>query len=165
MTITRDQFIRGFSAIEEHYRGRKAIEDAMLDAGWDQSAIGYDPVVTELRIQLEERCGDTFDDPQTGTMISFALNEKGECGWRDILMTVDGAEALWTWWERTETGPFRPRGSLRQPGSFTHPSRDWSVEILTLAADLVDEHGTVTFKTDEARAIRDVLGRLNIGAV
>lgn len=43
---------------------------------------------------------------------------------------------------------------------FSDPSRDWSVEILTLAADLLDRHERVTFGRDEAMALRDVLGRL-----
>lgn len=42
--------------------------------------------------------------------------------------------------------------------------RDWSVEILTLAAEVVEENGRVTFGKDEADAIRDVLARLKLGA-
>lgn len=38
--------------------------------------------------------------------------------------------------------------------------RDWPVEILTLAADIVDENGRATFGADEAKAIRAVLDRL-----
>lgn len=46
--------------------------------------------------------------------------------------------------------------------SFADPSRDWSAEILTLAADLIDENGRVVVGKDEAKAIRDVLQRLDI---
>lgn len=42
--------------------------------------------------------------------------------------------------------------------------RDRSVEILTLAADLVDGNGRVTVGQEEAKAIRDVLARLKLGA-
>lgn len=106
--ITRDQFIRGFDAIKTHHASRRSIEDAALAAGWDEFNIGYDPIARELQRQLEERCGDTTDDPHFGTEISYALNEKGRCSTADglISMTVDSAEALWTWWERTKTGPF-----------------------------------------------------------
>lgn len=106
--ITRDQFIRGFNAIRTHYAGRALIEQAMFDAGWEDSRIGYDPVVIELRHQLEERCGDTADDPYTGTLIDYALNEGGECSDPSVglALKVDCAEAVWTWWEQTKTGPF-----------------------------------------------------------
>lgn len=44
--------------------------------------------------------------------------------------------------------------------SFSGARRDWSVEILTLAADLADRHGRAAFGADEAKAIRDILGRI-----
>lgn len=112
--ITRDQFIRGFNAIQAHYAGRTLIEQAMFDAGWEDSRIGYDPIVIELRHQLEERCADTVNDPYTGTLIDYALNEGGECSDASIglALKVDSAEAVWRWWEETKTGPFSPTEGL-----------------------------------------------------
>lgn len=108
--ITRDQFIRGFSAIEQHYASRSEIEDAMARAGWQDASMGTDPIAAELRHQLEERCNDTDDDPLVGTYISYALHEKGRCTDKSglVSLVLDSAEALWTWWERTGTGPFVP---------------------------------------------------------
>ena len=48
----------------------------------------------------------------------------------------------------------RARQALR------HAERDWSVRMLTLAADIIDDSGRATFGSDEKRAIRDVLERL-----
>lgn len=107
--ITRDQFIRGFRAIEAHYAGRASIEKAMEGAGWEDCRIGYDPVVLELEHQLAERCGDDVK-ALGGSMISYALNERHECSdpASGLTLKVDSAEAVWTWWEATKTGPFQP---------------------------------------------------------
>lgn len=109
MTITREQFIRGFKAIGAHYAGRDKIEEAMRAAGWDDSRLGFDPVVQELQRQLQERCGDTTNDPYVGTDISYALTERGvvEPGNGAEPFIMDSAEAVWRWWEETKTGPFR----------------------------------------------------------
>ena len=106
--ITRDQFIRGFRAIEAHYAGRASIEKAMEGAGWDDCRFGYDPVVLELEHQLAERCGDDVK-ALGGSMISYALNERHECSdpASGLTLKVDSAEAVWTWWEATKTGPFQ----------------------------------------------------------
>lgn len=46
------------------------------------------------------------------------------------------------------------------PAGRLGPDRDWSVETLELAAELIERWGHVTFGKDEAIAIRDVLARL-----
>lgn len=109
--ITRDQFIRGFRAIEAHYAGRASIEKAMEAAGWEDCRFGYDPVVLELEHQLAERCGDDVK-ALGGSMISYALNERHECSdpASGLTLKVDSAEAVWTWWETTQTGPFARNG-------------------------------------------------------
>ena len=111
--ITRDQFIRGFRAIEAHYAGRAFIEKAMEAAGWEDCRFGYDPVVLELEHQLAERCGDDVK-ALGGSMISYALNERHECSdpTSGLKLRVDSAEAVWRWWEETKTGPFSPTDGL-----------------------------------------------------
>lgn len=105
--ITREQFVRGFNAIVAHYAGRASIEKAMEAAGWEDCRFGYDPVVMELEHQLAERCGDDVK-ALGGSMISYALNERHECSdpASGLTLKVDSAEAVWTWWEATNTGPF-----------------------------------------------------------
>lgn len=71
--------------------------------------------------------------------------------------------AVWAWGD-ARAPEFRPIVPEPPPvPAFSDPRRDWSVEILTLAADLLDEHGQVRFGKDEAKAIRNVLGRLSKG--
>ncbi|MGH6977952.1 MAG: hypothetical protein ACRED4_01445 [Brevundimonas sp.] len=112
MTISREQFIRGFNAIRQAFARRDIINDAGRAAGREDFDVGTDPVVYELQRQLEERCGDAKED-MTGTAISYGLHEG------HIVSTGEGresfrmntAEAVWRWWEETETGPFRAGGA------------------------------------------------------
>lgn len=108
MTITRDQFIRGFNAIRLSFARQTAMNVAALEAGIEDYDHGQDPVAYELQRQLEERCGDTTDDKYVGTMISYGLHEGGECtpAAGAASFRVDNAEAVWRWWEETKTGPF-----------------------------------------------------------
>lgn len=143
--ITRDQFIRGFRAIEAHYAGRASIEKAMEAAGWEDCRFGYDPVVLELEHQLAERCGDDVK-ALGGSMISYALNERHECSdpATGLTLKVDSAEAVWTWWEATKTGPFAPLTLTRYdfvgdvhggPGREQCSDGDW-VEFAEVVAKL-----------------------------
>jgi|GEM_PF-1947476 len=110
VTITREQFIRGFNAIRLSFGRSTAMNIAALEAGLEDYNHGQDPVAYELQTQLEERCNDTFDDPHVGTAISYGLHECGlvrpRGGAEEFRM--DSAEAVWRWWEETKTGPFRP---------------------------------------------------------
>lgn len=115
MMITREQFIRGFNAIKASHDRRDAINTAARAAGMIDFDAGDDPVVYELRRQLEERCGDRRDadgpfPPGQGTGdIEYALYEGGEVvpfeGAEPYVM--DDAESVWRFWMHSKTGPFR----------------------------------------------------------
>lgn len=116
MTITREQFIRGFNAIRASFGRQTAMNVAALEAGIEDYDYGQDPVAYELQKQLEERCNDRADGI-AGTMISYALHEMGECSDPSIGLTlkVASAEAVWRWWEETKTGPFTMEGKACAP--------------------------------------------------
>ena len=107
MSITREQFIRGFNALRASFDRQSAMNTAALQAGIEDYDYGQDPVVYELQRQLEERCADK-DEPVVGTAIAYALHERNlvrpHAGADQFLM--DSAEAVWRWWQETETGPF-----------------------------------------------------------
>lgn len=112
--ITREQFIRGFTAIRVSFGRSTAMNIAALEAGIEDYNHGQDPVAYELQTQLEERCNDTFDDPQVGTAISYGLHECGLVRPAEDAeeFRMDSAEAVWRWWEETKTGPFSPTDGL-----------------------------------------------------
>nr|WP_313040379.1 hypothetical protein [Brevundimonas diminuta] len=112
MTITRDQFIRGFNAIRASFGRQTAMNVAALEAGIEDYDYGQDPVAYELQKQLEERCNDTVDDPHVGTAISYGLHEGGLVRPHDSAeeFRMNSAEAVWRWWEETKTGPFTMEG-------------------------------------------------------
>ena len=120
MTITRDQFIRGFNVLRDHYAGRRAVEDAAMNAGFQDFCMGSSPAAHELEQQLVEQCraredenGPWPEDCPGEDEISLALH------WADWpIRTPSGgtlpahpttAEAIWDRWEQDQTGPFRPR--------------------------------------------------------
>lgn len=159
--ITRDQFIRGFNAIVSHYDGRTKIETAMFDAGWEDCRIGYDPVVIELRLQLEERCNDIVVE-MGGTLIDYALNEGGECSDPSIglALKVDSAEAAWTWWEKTKTGPFDPTaGKVLVPRAATDAMVQGACRTHTPGVPMSKDRGECPSFEARRRAWADMVER------
>lgn len=110
MKITREQFIRGFNAIKASHDRCRVINEAARKAGQEDFEIGTDPAIYELRKLLEEWCGDIGEDARMGTDIDYALYEGGEVtpfkGAEPFIM--DSAEAVWSFWMHSKTGPFRP---------------------------------------------------------
>ncbi len=104
--ITFEQFARGIAAIEQYRVLVHTIARAFSEAGEERiDSLGGGGVCNELRRQLEERCGDEADG--YGTMVEYMLYERGRCVTADgVEMVVDSPEALWRWWEITESGPF-----------------------------------------------------------
>lgn len=81
--------------------------------------------------------------------------------WGFVRVLADGASGT-AWMIRKFMGKGRVHAWRIDPDDLAPADeRDWPVEILTLAADIVDEHGRATFGADEARAIRAVLRRLD----
>lgn len=112
MSITREQFIRGFNALRASFDRQSAMNEAARKAGIEDYDHGQDPVVYELQRQLEERCQDV-DDPVVGTAISYALHEgdivRPAAGAEQFRM--NSAETVWRWWQETATGPFEERAA------------------------------------------------------
>jgi hypothetical protein len=119
MTITREQFIRGFNALKADIARRGAIEDLACRLGLDGFDLGSSPVATELERQLVERCraredenGPWPEDSYGEDDISLALH------WESLGGVVDQEgnrmafpttpEGVWEMWEREKAGPFRP---------------------------------------------------------
>lgn len=124
MTITRDQFIRGFNALKADIVRRDAIEVVALRLGLEGFNMGVNPAATELERQLVERCRAREDengpwpaDSPGEDDISLALH------WEVLGHVIDDRgnaidfpktpEAVWAMWEATKTGPFRPRGAAQ----------------------------------------------------
>lgn len=161
MTITRDQFIRGFNAVRLAFGRQTAMNIAALENGLDDFSLGLDPAVYELQRQLEERCGD---DPgcRLGTMISYALHERMECGdpSAGVTMTVDSAEALWTWWEKTKTGPFSPtEGLVLVPRVPTDAMLQGACRTHTPGVPMSKDHGECPSFNARRRAWADMVER------
>ncbi len=108
MTITFEQFERGFTAIRLSFARRTAVSIAAMEAGYEDFEMATDPVVYELQRQLQERCNDFEDDPHVGSMISYGLHEQGMCtpDQGAERFKVHDAASVWRWWQETKTGPF-----------------------------------------------------------
>ena len=110
MAITREQFIRGFNALQASFDRPRAMNQAAKKAGIEDYEHGLDPVAFELQRQLEERCDDVDDGDwgSSGSAISYGLHEghivTPGAGRESFRMNT--AEAVWRWWEETKTGPF-----------------------------------------------------------
>lgn len=108
MKITRDQFVRGFNAIQASFDRQRAMNQAAKMAGIEDYDHGQDPVAFELQRQLEERCADIDEGQPGGSAISYGLHEghivTPGVGRESFRMNT--AEAVWRWWEETKTGPF-----------------------------------------------------------
>lgn len=167
MTITRDQFLRGFTAIQASFARQGAMNAASRAAGIEDYDHGVDPVVYELQRLLEEVCGD--EDGPGGTAISYALHEchvvRPKEGAEEFRM--DSGEAVWRWWEETKTGPFKPE-PLRQKVAALSQMDD-RVEALKGRLDLaataiksaLDAYRPWTGKTaKQERADADLLAAL-----
>ena len=117
MTIIRDQFIRGFSALKASDARRERLNAAFGNDQDFNCDVGGDPAYFELLAQLEERCRAKEDEdgpwPENEggeSDIAFALieglgpvyDEAG--GGIDMPATAEG---LWAMWEQSGTGPFR----------------------------------------------------------
>lgn len=117
MTITREQFIRGFNALKADKTRRDAIETVADRLGLSGFDMGCNPVANELEQQLVERCRDKEDDSGPWP--------EDSCGEGDIALALHyfdvaiydendrrqpnltTAEEVWDHWEATKTGPFR----------------------------------------------------------
>lgn len=160
--ITRDQFIRGFTAIRLSFGRSTAMNIAALDAGIEDYNHGQDPVAYELQTQLEERCNDTFDDPLVGTAISYGLHE---CG---LVRPWDGAEefrmdnpeAVWRWWEETKTGPFEPTaGRVLVPRAATDTMVQGACRTHTPGVPMSKDRGECPSFDARRRAWADMVER------
>ena len=118
MTITFDQFKRGFDAIKNHWAALRVVEDAAMNVGFDGFDLGCSPLARELERQLAERCraredangpwpedSDGEDDISLG-LWTGPMTIRDEHGAEIPHLTT--AEDIWAMWERTSTGPFRP---------------------------------------------------------
>ncbi len=118
MTITRDQFIRGFNAIKAAYVRRDRLNAILVEGNDGHQDVGLDPAVRELEQQLVDRCRDHEDadgpwpensgaegDISLG-LCPLPMTIHDEAGNRLPHLTT--AEDIWAMWERTSTGPFRP---------------------------------------------------------
>lgn len=119
MSITREQFIRGFYALKDAQVGRNTVEEAARDAGFEYFDMGCNPLAAELERQLVERCrareddnGPWPDDCDGEDDISIGLH------WGDGFGSITDSEGnqlpilttpedIWAMWEETKTGPFR----------------------------------------------------------
>lgn len=115
MKITREQFIRGFRAVQAQHVFEDAQEALATQHGNRDFTAGSSPLTAELIRQLEERCGDRRDEhglawPSGEGLgdIEYALYEGGDAEQGDVKIKLDGAEALWEWWSQTRSGPFKP---------------------------------------------------------
>lgn len=118
MTITRDQFIRGFNALKATQDRRNRLNEILNEGGDGHADIGVDPGVRELERQLEERCRDRWDDDGPWpddccgegdisiglSPIPMTISDEHD----NILPHLTTAEDIWDMWETTRTGPFRP---------------------------------------------------------
>lgn len=119
MTITRDQFIRGFNALKDAEAARNAVEGAASQHGFEGFDLGASPLANELERQLVERCraredehGPWPDDSCGEDDISLALHFADigsitDADGRRIRDFPTTAEGVWAMWERERTGPFR----------------------------------------------------------
>lgn len=118
MSITREQFIRGFNALKAEIERRSLIEQTAIDAGLQDFNMGSSPVANELEQQLVERCRDRWDDsgpwPEDSYgegEISLALHYADTPIYDEDHVrqpNLSTAEEVWAQWEATQTGPFRP---------------------------------------------------------
>lgn len=109
MTITKEQFIRGFTAIRNHLKGAQSLREAAEAVGWRDLDVADEGLCDELAQQLRERCGDDANRPvgNSNSLIEYALwDAEGEedtgDGWFDLRLP----EEVWRFWEQTLTGPF-----------------------------------------------------------
>lgn len=108
MKITKEQFVRGFAAIQNQHAVETAMAKLAAAHGNPEFALGHSPVTQELIRQLEERCDDADDSATYGSDIQYALYERG----RVVPMegaepfVVDSAETVWRLWEESGSGPF-----------------------------------------------------------
>lgn len=123
MTITRDQFIRGFNALKAAHDRRHRINEILAEGNDGHQDVGLDPAIRELERQLEERCRDREDDngpwpDNDGAegdislgLCPFEMKISDESG--TTIPHLRTAEEIWARWERDGAGPFRPeRGKV-----------------------------------------------------
>lgn len=109
MKITREQFVRGITALRAHLDGARAICDVAERAGWRNFEVGDETLCDELVRQLRERCGDDIDQPigNSNSLIEYAIWDAD--GPEDIdgeMFDLRIPEEVWRFWEQTSTGPF-----------------------------------------------------------
>lgn len=124
MTITREQFIRGFNALKDAQAARDATEQAAINAGFEGFDLGCNPLAKELERLLGELCRVREDDAGPWPADSCGEDDLSLClHWSPYHSITDDQgntidfpttpEDLWSMWERDRAGPFRPvRGQV-----------------------------------------------------
>lgn len=109
MKITCEQFLRGLAVYQAYEDFIRDVNRALKKLGADAVPdLGGEPLLVELRRQIEERCNDTRAEDGS-TFIEYMLYDIG-----GPVRTADGREfmvntpeLLWAYWEATNSGPFQ----------------------------------------------------------